>query len=39
MFGHAKFMLQQFDEALDAYYKAIRISNLKKEELKDNLVY
>mmetsp|Transcript_22914 Transcript_22914/g.35247 ORF Transcript_22914/g.35247 Transcript_22914/m.35247 type:complete len:146 (+) Transcript_22914:2102-2539(+) len=26
--GHCKFLLGEFDEALDSYYKAIRIANL-----------
>jgi tetratricopeptide (TPR) repeat protein len=37
-YGHCKFILGEFDEALIAYYKAIRVSNLKKEELNDSLL-
>lgn len=28
MFGHCKFILAEYDDALNAYYKAIRVSNL-----------
>ena len=31
-------MLGKTDEALEAYYKAIRMSNLKKEEMEDPLL-
>jgi tetratricopeptide (TPR) repeat protein len=39
MFGHCKFILGEYDDALNAYYKAIRVSNLKGETLKDNLLH
>jgi len=31
--------MKNFDQAQDAYVKAIRISNLKKEQLQDGLLY
>ena len=37
-YGHCKFMLGKHDEALESYYKAIRVSNLKREELNDSLL-
>jgi len=37
-FGHCKFMLGEHDEALNSYYKAIRVSNLKKNDLNDSLL-
>ena len=37
-YGHCKFMLEKYDEALESYYKAIRVSNLKREEMSDSLL-
>ena len=37
-YGHCKFMLDEHDEALNSYYKAIRVSNLKKKDLNDSLL-
>lgn len=39
LFGHCKFLLGDHDEALDKYYKAIRISNIQKKKLQDNLLH
>ena len=39
MYGHCKFILKDNDEALNAYYKAIRVSNLQGQPLKDNLLH
>ena len=39
MYGHCKFILGDYDNALNAYYKAIRVSNLQGQPLKDNLLH
>lgn len=39
LYGHCKFLLGEHDEALDKYYKAIRISNIQKNKLQDNLLH
>lgn len=33
LYGHCKFLLGEYNEALDKYYKAIRISNIQKKKL------
>ena len=37
--GHALFRVQRYEEALDIYLKAIRVSNLTGQEITDQLVY
>lgn len=39
LYGHCKFILGEYDLALPAYYKAMRVSNLNQVELKDSLVH
>lgn len=39
LYGHCKFMCGNYAEALQAYYKAMRVSNLNQVQLKDSLVH
>lgn len=39
LYGHCKFINNQYDESIKAYYRAIRIQNLKGEGLNDSLVH
>jgi cytochrome c-type biogenesis protein CcmH/NrfG len=39
LYGHCKFLRNKLDDALDAYFTAIRISNLNGTQLKDPLVH
>ena len=38
-YAHCKFLLGEYEEARIAYYQAIRICNLKGNQLKDSLVH
>lgn len=39
LYGHCKYMLDEFEASKDAYMRAIRIANMQKSELKDPLLH